>query len=602
MSIQKALLDLSPDAALAFDECGHVTWLSSGAERLFGLAAAEVTGESIQRILPGFDVGDCLRRLDRAGTSESSRDRILEIEVEARTEAGTSDPHAMRIKRIGVGAESIVVAIIRPLDRITAELRESREMLKAVADSTTAVIYIKDSDGRYILVNRRFEVLFHVENDAIRGKTDHDLFPKDLADGLRANDLAVQRRGCPIEFDEAVPSDGESRQYISLKVPLIGPSGEVYAVCGISTDITERKRAEHEVAETYKHLQSLMAARPSASTDAETRLREETARRERLLHQLSGVIATASEGIWAFGVDGRTTFVNPRMAAMLGYTVDEMIGKPMYSFMNEQSAERREGGPFVSGQGDAQPNDFELRRKDGASIWTLMSTSVIRGARGQVVGSLAMVTDITDRKRGEEHQNRLLRELDHRVKNCLATVVALADLTMSRAASFAEFRESFGERLQAFARTHETLAQARWQDVGFGDVVDEVLAAHGAAFRERIVASGEPVRIPPRVVTPLALTLSELGTNALKHGALANPHGEIRVDWKMRDDGRFELTWIERLDSPAAPPTREGTGMMLMRGLVEYELAGSLELDFEPEGLRCRVIVPSRSSGSDDAV
>jgi len=122
-------------------------------------------------------------------------------------------------------------------------LDEIREMLKAVVDATTAVIYIKDVDGRYVLINRRFGDLFHVSHDVARGKKDHEIFPAETANQFRANDLDVQRRRATVEFEEYVPHDDGEHTYISIKFPLFRENGEVYAVCGISTDITARKRS-----------------------------------------------------------------------------------------------------------------------------------------------------------------------------------------------------------------------------------------------------------------------------------------------------------------------------------------------------------------------
>jgi PAS domain S-box-containing protein len=122
--------------------------------------------------------------------------------------------------------------------------------LQAILDNTTAVIYVKDLEGRYLLVNRQFEVLFHLTRDEIQGRTDHDIFPADFADAFCANDRRVLAAGESTEFEEVVPQDDGVHTYISIKFPLHDAAGMVEAVCGISTDITERQRAE----ERLRHL------------------------------------------------------------------------------------------------------------------------------------------------------------------------------------------------------------------------------------------------------------------------------------------------------------------------------------------------------------
>jgi len=127
-------------------------------------------------------------------------------------------------------------------------LRESRENLQAVLDNTTAVIYVKDAEGRYVLVNRRFEELFHTTKDRIIGKTDHDFFPRESAEAFRMGELEVLRSEAPLETEETVLQDDGIHTYVSIKFPLMGPDGLPYATCGISTDITGRKEAEERAA------------------------------------------------------------------------------------------------------------------------------------------------------------------------------------------------------------------------------------------------------------------------------------------------------------------------------------------------------------------
>ena len=126
----------------------------------------------------------------------------------------------------------------------TRELRATEERAQAILDNTTAVIYVKDLDGRYLLINRRFEALFNVTKAGAIGRTDRDLFPHHMADAFRANDRQVIASACPLEFDEVAPHEDGPHTYISVKFPLTDEKGRTYAVCGISTDITARRQAE----------------------------------------------------------------------------------------------------------------------------------------------------------------------------------------------------------------------------------------------------------------------------------------------------------------------------------------------------------------------
>jgi PAS domain S-box-containing protein len=488
--------------------------------------------------------------------------------------------------------EVLVLAVLREEFDVERALLESEQTLQAIVDSTTAVIYIKDIAGRYVLINHRFEQIFHLDSETAFGKSDHELFPADAAQRFRANDIQVQRVGEPLEFEERVPQDDGEHTYISIKFPLKRATGEIYAVCGISTDITARKLAEDELATTKRHLERLVAERTADLVDANRKLQKEVVEHQEVADQLRRLLETANEGIWTIDADGRTTFANQRMAEMLGYIPEEMIGRPMFDFMDADGRVEAERNLERRMQGVAEQHDFRFRRRDGSTLWTLLATGPIRDGAGRIVGALAMATDISARKESERRQAILLRELDHRVKNSLATVGALAQLTMSESSSLAEYQRSFSNRIQAMARTHEALARTHWSELEFGEIVEIVLAPERSRHEARIEICGGPVRIPATMTTPLALTLNELSTNALKYGALSSPEGELSLSWQRSDQNRFDMTWVERGGPGISMPADQGTGLPLIRGLIEYELNGTLDLEFASDGLVCRLSVP----------
>ena len=149
-------------------------------------------------------------------------------------------------------------------DRKRAEnaLRRSGQLLQDIINNTTAVIYVKDIDGRFLLINRRFEQLFHLTTDQIIGHTNHEIFPKDIADAFRANDMAVLERNSAVEYEEYAPHSDGLHTYISIKFPLYDHTGKPYATGGISTDITERKRIEDELHASDRRRRLALTAAP----------------------------------------------------------------------------------------------------------------------------------------------------------------------------------------------------------------------------------------------------------------------------------------------------------------------------------------------------
>jgi PAS domain S-box-containing protein len=146
-----------------------------------------------------------------------------------------------------------------------------QDQLLALIDNTSAVIYMRDLDGRYMVVNREFERLFHLRREEIVGLTDYDLFPREMADSFRANDLQAASSGRPVQMEEVAPGEDGPRTYITVKFPLLDGAGQAYAVAGISTDITDRKRAEEQVRQLNAELEQRVRDR---TAELETSMRE----------------------------------------------------------------------------------------------------------------------------------------------------------------------------------------------------------------------------------------------------------------------------------------------------------------------------------------
>jgi len=222
-------------------------------------------------------------------------------------------------------------------------------------------------------------------------------------------------------------------------------------------------------------------------------------------------------------------------------------------------------------------------------------------ATGRHLRLKGLTYDITERKRAEEHQRLLVHELNHRVKNVLASVGAVAQRTREGSGSIDEFLQAFDGRIQSMANAHALLSRSRWQGVGLAELVRNELepcVREGSAQVE-----GPDVLLSAEATQPIAIVLHELVTNASKYGALSVPDGHITVRWdcqKGEHSGvRLLLEWIETVGPPVAAPSRTGYGTRAIRSLVPYELGGAVELFFDATGVRCRLEIPSmRNAGS----
>jgi len=237
-----ALLESDLHSVVTMDERGTIESFSPGAAQMFGYVAEEVLGQSVSMLIPALEGGHLARLAEAGGPNRVGSGR----EVRGRMRDGSLVPLHLSVIDLRSGEGRLFIGVLRDVTeraRAAAQLIETQSRLQAILDHTEAVIYAKDLDGRYILVNRRWERLFGTTQAEMKGRTDHDKFPKDVADAFAARDRAVLASG-PAQFDESIGHPDGVHTYVSTKFPLLDASGRAVAVCGISTDITDRKRAE----------------------------------------------------------------------------------------------------------------------------------------------------------------------------------------------------------------------------------------------------------------------------------------------------------------------------------------------------------------------
>jgi two-component sensor histidine kinase len=198
--------------------------------------------------------------------------------------------------------------------------------------------------------------------------------------------------------------------------------------------------------------------------------------------------------------------------------------------------------------------------------------------------------DITERKRHEQHQRLLLHELNHRVKNTLVTVQSMAMQSYRPGVDPELARLQFEGRLMALSRAHDILTRESWGRAPLAEIVREAIAPYRDQHHDRLRATGPPVWLPPRHALAFAMVLHELGTNAVKYGALSNQEGRIDIDWQA--NGTLRLTWTESGGPPVEPPTGRGFGSRLIERGLRHEIGGRVALGFAPEGVICTIEVP----------
>jgi two-component sensor histidine kinase len=207
-----------------------------------------------------------------------------------------------------------------------------------------------------------------------------------------------------------------------------------------------------------------------------------------------------------------------------------------------------------------------------------------------------VLRDETAARLAEEHRVLLLHELNHRIKNTLATVQSIAEQTLRAAEVPAEARRVLTERLIALSQAHDVLVDQSWAGADLEAIVRGALAPHERTARKAFDIDGPPVRLSPPQAVSMALALHELATNAAKHGALRAAEGRVTVTWNLALDGRgarrLNLLWRESGGPRVTPPTRRGFGARLISRTFGNESGGHAKLDYAPEGVRCVLQLP----------
>ncbi len=246
-----------------------------------------------------------------------------------------------------------------------------------------------------------------------------------------------------------------------------------------------------------------------------------------------------------------------------------------------------------------EPIERRAHQDVAAAPYFLARLTPYRDSSGAIDGVVATFVDVTSLARSEEQQRSLVSELNHRVKNTLNVIMAIAQQTLARAASPEEFTKSFFARLNAMARSHELLSRENWGEVGAEQVVRQALTSYvlNGNGNGRISISGPATLLPPELAVSFGVVIDELATNAVKYGALSNDSGRVAVEWAVSGgegdiSPAFALSWRESGGPPVTPPTHLGFGVKVIKREVEYSHSGVARFDFAENGLTARFEVP----------
>ncbi|MER0238876.1 HWE histidine kinase domain-containing protein [Fulvimarina sp. MAC8] len=329
--------------------------------------------------------------------------------------------------------------------------------------------------------------------------------------------------------------------------------------------------------------------------------------------RLNAVLNNASVAIFLMDDRQHCIYMNRAAEHLTGWNLSEVLERdcPLHDIIHHTYPN---GEPFPLHEcaiDRAFPENNQDRgeevfiHRDGHFFPVGFTASPIRDDESNIIGTIVEVRDISEEKAAAERQSLLINELNHRVKNTLATVQSIASQTFRGQATDPAIRAVFDSRMAALSTAHNVLVEDNWESASLKSVVERAVAPHLSvdADVDRFTLEGPDARLHSKVAVTLSMALHELMTNAAKYGALSVPDGQLVVRWSLSDlnDGReqLDLVWEEKNGPSVIPPTRKGFGSRLIERQLPMEFAGSVDIQYAPTGVVCKIQIPLTPLGWD---
>jgi len=588
MQAWDGLLELLPIAVYVCDARGVIVQYNRRAAELWGRAPS--VGDTTERfcdthklffdgILTGRDETPMARVL-RTGEPVHGVEGVLERPDGSRTWAMVHIDPLRDENGALVGAINCFHETTGQ-KRVEERLREQDQRLAATYEHATVGISECDAEGNLLRVNEASCALTGYTREELlnRGPFFRQMRPEDVE---AERDLF--RRQAEGEVDRyTIEKQIRRKDGTEISVSVMSSSvrdeeGRFRYAVRVLQDITERKRAEARLRASERRLRELLEAVPAAiyTTDAE----------------------------------GRITFYNQAAVDFSGRTPtlgsDEWCvtwklywpdGTPMPHDECPMAVALKEGRAIRDAEAIAE-------RPDGTRVPFIPYPTPLFNETGKLTGAINMLVDISDRKTAELSQKTLIDELNHRVKNTLATVQSLARQTARNATEPKLFQERLQGRLIALSHAHDQLTRGNWEQADLREILRASLSPYDEGAAERVLLEGEPIQLTPRAALTLAMVFHELITNAGKYGALSQPSGRLDVSWRAedKDDIRVVLiTWHESGGPAVKPPEQRGFGTQMVERSVPAELGGTAVLRFDAAGVRCDLAFPLARIGEQES-
>jgi PAS domain S-box-containing protein len=431
-------------------------------------------------------------------------------------------------------------------------MTELRDFYSALVESSDDAIVAKNTDGIVISWNPAAERLFGWTSDEMVGGSIRRLLPPDRQEE-EDHILARIRAGERVHpfYTKRLHKDGHQLDLQVSVSPVRDASGKIIGASKLARDVGEYLRVQQAVRESEERFRTLAE--------------------------------NMSQFAWMANPDGHIFWFNKRWYEFTGLSDAEALDQRRRSVVHPDHRKRVVARYLEAiAAGEDYEDTFQMRNKDGDYCWFLSRANPIRNDAGQIVRWFGTNTDVTEQREQSEQIRLLLMEVNHRSKNMLTTIQALARRS---APSEEGFLSRFEDRVQSLAINQDILVGREWRQVPLDELVRLQLAFIRDALGEFRV-SGPPLSLAPRAAEVIGMALHELATNSLKYGALSTESGSVDIGWSHREDGTgLKVWWRESGGPEVIEPAHSGFGMTLIRDVPQHNLGAETTLNFRPQGV-----------------
>jgi len=455
----------------------------------------------------------------------------------------------------------VLVAAVRSLLRLRqseAKLRQSEEFSRSVLEASVDCIMVVDPAGKLEYVNPNgLKLLGASSLDQLRGRPWSYLWSKSAWAAVEQGYYAaLQGKTHHVQLRNATATGEENCWDVTIS-PVRSQKGLISQLVATARDITERQRA-------------------SAAAN-----------------RLAAIVEQSQDAIVSFGDDEKIRSWNPGATQLSGYSEEEAAGQTAALVLGEREGDKNLDAIRSALSGNILSFDAQLRTKSGRLVDVSVNLAPLRDADGCILGASAILRDISERKMAEERAHLLMREVNHRAKNLLTVVQAIAHQS-AKGIDPQTFAENLTRRLMSLSASQDLIVSGNWVHVPIGDLVKSQLAPFGVPA-DRLMLRGDPIVLKPQAAQGIGMAVHELATNAIKYGALSNEQGKISVGWaKVQNGGQvyFEMTWTEIGGPSVKPAHHRGFGRKVIERMAAEAVQGEVDYRFDPNGVRWTLRAP----------